>query len=238
MSTPAATFSSRGANRSGAISRPIGRQARESELRLDSFGKVRLWQEIALSLLKKYTERYCAFRKREWELPQLEYRDLAGDDPNLPTVREEPGEYGYRILVEKSRRDVVARLEELKAAIEGGALKPWAFQGLGAVWLLAGDRQHVAFVDPKGIRNVGVDDPKIRFFETIKEIERRLGDPKVALDSFIVSNTPSHVMEKLWRIGKPEMAARHIAFQEEDQGSYIGAILHGIESGRALGSGR
>ena len=35
------------------------------------------------------------------------------------------------------------------------------------VWLLAGDRQHVTFVDPKGIRNVGVDDPKIRFFETI-----------------------------------------------------------------------
>ena len=65
------------------------------------------------------------------------------------------------------------------------------------LWLLAGDRQHVTFVDPKGIRNIGVDDPKIRFFETIKEIERRLGDPKVALDSFIVSRTPSHVMQKL-----------------------------------------
>ena len=106
----------------------------ESGLRLDSFGKVRLWQEIALALLKKYTERYYTFRKREWELPHLEYRDLAGDDPNFPMVREEPGEYGYRILVEKSRQDVVARLEELKAAIEGGALKPWTFQGLGAVW--------------------------------------------------------------------------------------------------------
>ena len=153
-------------------------------------------------------------------------------------MREERGEYGYRILVEKSRQDVVARLEELKAAIESGALQPWTFQGLSAVWfdrhlyqpllaleggvveispaplnrgerrfvedlktycdgnpaafegrelyllrnrsrgrgigffeagnfhpdfilwLLAGDRQHVTFVDPKGIRNVGVDDPK------------------------------------------------------------------------------
>ena len=78
-----------------------------------------------------------------------------------------------------------------------------------------------------------MDDPKIRFFETIKEIERRLGDPKVALDSFIVSRTPSHVMRKLWGIGKPDMAARHIAFQEEDRGSYIGAILRGIGGGRA-----
>ena len=87
-------------------------------------------------------------------------------------------------------------------------------------------------------RNIGVDDPKIRFFETIKEIERRLGDLKVALDSFIVSSTPSHVMKKLWGIGKPDMAARHIAFQEEDRGSYIGAMLRGIGGGRAVGSGR
>ena len=288
----------------------------ESELAIDSFGKVRLWQEIALALLKKYTERYYTFRKHEWELPHLEYRVLAEDDPNFPMVREERGEYGYRILVEKSRQDIVAKLEELKAAIEGGDLKPWAFQDLSAVWfdqhlyqpllalesgmvdispaplnrgerrfvedlkaycethsavfagkelyllrnrsrgrgvgffeagnfhpdfilwLLAGDRQHVTFVDPKGIRNIGPDDPKIRFFETVKEIEQRLGDPKVALDSFIVSNTPSHTMKRLWGIGKPEMAARHIAFQEEDRGSYIGAILRAIGNERAAGSGR
>jgi hypothetical protein len=35
-----------------------------------------LWEEIALALLKKYTERYYTFRKREWELPHLEYQDL------------------------------------------------------------------------------------------------------------------------------------------------------------------
>lgn len=46
------------------------------ELSFDSFERVRLWQEIAFSLLKKYTERYYTFRKREWELPHLEYRDL------------------------------------------------------------------------------------------------------------------------------------------------------------------
>ena len=280
----------------------------ESELRLDSFGKVRLWQEIALALLKKYMERYYTFRKHRWELPHLEYRTLTEDDRNFPMVQEERSEYGYRILVEKSQQDVVAKLEELKVAIESGDLKPWSFQGLRAVWfdrhlyqpllaleggiveiapaplnegerrfvedlkmfcdrnraafedrelyllrnmsrgrgigffeagnfhpdfilwLLAGDRQHVTFVDPKGIRQIGKDDPKIRFFETIKEIEQRLGDPNVELDSFIVSRTPSHVMKKLWGIGKSDMAARHIAFQEEDHDSYIGAILHGVGS--------
>ncbi len=53
------------------------------ELAFDSFERVRQWEEIALALLKKYTERYYTFRKREWELPHLEYRDLEGDDPNF-----------------------------------------------------------------------------------------------------------------------------------------------------------
>ena len=100
------------------------------------------------------------------------------------------------------------------------------------LWLLAGDRQHVTFVDPKGIRNIGVDDPKIRFFETIKEIERRLGDPKVALDSFIVSRTPSHVMQKLWGIGKPDMAAR---LRVVDGRRVDSRAFHGM--GRGDGSG-
>ena len=45
------------------------------------------------------------------------------------------------------------------------------------------------------------------------------------LESFIVSNTPSHVMRKQWGMEKAEMAKRHIVFQDEDKDSYIGAIL-------------
>ena len=58
------------------------------ELTGDSFEKVRLWEEITLALLKKYTERYYTFRKREWELPHLEYRVLEGDDPNFLRVKD------------------------------------------------------------------------------------------------------------------------------------------------------
>ena len=55
------------------------------ELACDSFEKVQLWEEIALSLLKKFTESYYTFRKREWELPHLEYQELTENDPNFPT---------------------------------------------------------------------------------------------------------------------------------------------------------
>ena len=93
------------------------------------------------------------------------------------------------------------------------------------VWLLAGDRQYISFVDPKGIRNLGFTDPKIQFFETIKHIEERLADPAVTLNSFIISNTPSHVMKLQWAVDKAAMTARHILFQDEDRNTYIQALL-------------
>ncbi len=275
------------------------------ELAGDSFEKVRLWEEIGASLLKKYTERYYTFRKREWELPHLEYRELEGDDPNF-LVREAPGESGYRILIDKSQEEIVTKLEELKTAIEKGDLKPWDFQGLKTIWfgrhlyqpllyldtniveispaplnkgerwfvedlkafhdghaeffktrelyllrnlsrgrgvgffeagnfhpdfilwLLCDGQQQVIFVDPKGIRNLGPSDPKIQFHETIKEIEERLADPAVRLQSFIVSNTPSATMRILWGMEKAEMQARHVLFQEEDKDSYVRTMLESV----------
>lgn len=273
------------------------------ELGFTSFDRVRLWEEIALSLLKKYTERFYKFRKREWELPHLEYRNLESDDPNFLCVKESPDEGYYRILIDKAQEEIVAKLEELKAAIGKGDLKPWEFQGMKAIWfgrhlyqpllyldssaveispaplnkgermfvedlkafhdgnapffagkelyllrnlskgrgvgffeagnfhpdfilwLLAGGQQHVIFVDPKGIRNLGPTDPKIQFHETIKEIEQRLGDPNVRLQSFIVSNTASATMQMLWNMKKDEMQARNILFQDEDGDSYVGKLL-------------
>ena len=275
------------------------------ELIGDSYEKVRLWEEIAVALLKKYTERYYTFRKREWELPHLEYRYLEGNDPNFLGVKESPDEGYYRILIDKSREEIVTKLKELKAAIQKRELKPWAFQGMNAIWfvnhlyqpllcldthvveispaplnkgecqfvedlkafhdghadffetrelyllrnlskgrgvgffeagnfhpdfilwLLAGDQQQVIFVDPKGIRNLGSSDPKIQFYETIKEIEQRLGDPTVRLQSFIVSNTPSSTMRRQWGMEKSEMQKRHVLFQEEDKDSYVRKILNG-----------
>ena len=275
------------------------------ELAGDSYEKVRLWQEIAVSLLKKYTERYYTFRRSEWELPHLEYRDLEVDDANFPGKKDSSDKGYYRILLDKSQDEIVAKLEELKAAIQEGNLKPWEFRGMKAIWfgkhlyqpllyldtnvveirpaplnkgerqfvedlkafhdghadffetrelyllrnlskgrgvgffeagnfhpdfilwLLAGDQQQVIFVDPKGIRNLGPNDPKIQFYKTIKEIEQRLGDPLVRLQSFIVSNTPSTTMRMLWRMEKSEMQKRHVLFQEEDKDSYVGTMLHG-----------
>jgi len=281
------------------------------ELACDSFEKIRLWEDISLSLLKKYTERYYTFRKREWELPHLEYQELTADDPNFPKGRDDDGEGYYRILLDRSQEEIVAKLTELKTLIDHGDLKPWEFNGMKAIWfgqhlyepllyldqnivevspvplnkgerslvedvkefhdgapeffadkelyllrnlskgrgvgffeagnfhpdfilwLTMADRQFIVFIDPKGIRNIGFNDPKIQFFQTIKDIERRLGEPSVTLSSFIISNTPSHVMRLLWTVEKKTMDARNILFQEEDKGTYVRTMLERVATTQA-----
>jgi len=99
------------------------------------------------------------------------------------------------------------------------------------IWLITGGKQYVTFADPKGIRNLeGPNDPKIRFHLTIKEIEERLGDPKVVLNSFIISNTP-HQQVGWWDggISKSELEKAHVLFQKDDRNTYIEKMMSMIE---------
>ncbi len=97
------------------------------------------------------------------------------------------------------------------------------------LWLLIGDKQYINFVDPKGLRNLkGPRDDKIEFYRKIKEIEERLRqyDPRVTLNSFIISNTP--LPEIGWWDGgmtKKDFEKHHVLFQKEDKDTYIKKLL-------------
>lgn len=95
------------------------------------------------------------------------------------------------------------------------------------LWLLTDDKQYVTFIDPKGIWNLeGPDDPKIRFCRTIKELEARLDEPNVLLNSFIISNTPFQQV-RWWtnELSKDEFTKSHVLFQKEDRATYIKSLL-------------
>ena len=47
---------------------------------------------------------------------------------------ETPNDTYYRILIDKSRDDIVAKLGELKTAIEQGNIKALNFEGMKAIW--------------------------------------------------------------------------------------------------------
>jgi hypothetical protein len=87
----------------------------KEELAFTNFGKVRLWQEIATVLLRKYCDRYYKHRKNEYEMPHLELCDLSADDPNFFD--------GYRFLIDESRGDIIEALRQLKRSIERGELR-------------------------------------------------------------------------------------------------------------------
>ena len=81
------------------------------------------------------------------------------------------------------------------------------------LWVNEGQKQHVTFIDPKGIRNLkGLEDPKIQLFNQLKtEIEPSLNDKDITLDSYIISNTEYNQV-KFWG-SKEDFDKNHIIFQ-------------------------
>ncbi|RRR73124.1 MAG: restriction endonuclease subunit R [Candidatus Viridilinea halotolerans] len=277
-------------------------------LELRSMGQVRVWQEIAVALLKKYCAVFYTFKRSEYEAPHLEYRDLEFDpEQNRNIIKE------YSFAIEYSETNLITKLKDLIADIQRGVLKPLkvggnnfealcfachlyqplvyldskrvdvkpvalnegerdfvlhlqafhqanpAFftdkdlyllrnqsrgKGIGffeagnfypdfILWLIYAGKQYVTFVDPKGLRNLrGPGDPKISFYRAIKNVEQRLSDPDIILNSFIVTPTP-HQEVAHWNGGNGSMSisdfkARNVYFQADEPATYIMEILSKI----------
>ncbi|MEW8074112.1 MAG: DEAD/DEAH box helicase family protein [Candidatus Thiodiazotropha endolucinida] len=91
------------------------------------------------------------------------------------------------------------------------------------LWQLKSDMQYIAFIDPHGLRHEGNDSAKIRLAQEIKQIEKRVGNKKVRLNSFIVS--PSNYASLNWSQSKEDLKTQHVFFMTEDAGSYINSIM-------------
>lgn len=62
------------------------------------------------------------------------------------------------------------------------------------MWITEDDKQYITFIDPKGLIMLGnINNPKIRFYKTIKDLEARLqpscSEKQIILNSFIMSGT-------------------------------------------------
>ncbi|WP_077533901.1 DEAD/DEAH box helicase family protein [Massiliimalia massiliensis] len=70
------------------------------------------------------------------------------------------------------------------------------------LWIDTDDKQYISFIDPKGLMHIRPDDPKVEFYKTIKDLEKRLAptaDGKtVILNSFIMSGTKSSDLRMWW----------------------------------------
>lgn len=92
------------------------------------------------------------------------------------------------------------------------------------LWMLTENRQYVTFIDPHGLlHGSGLGDEKIRLHKTIKEIEKRLNDPDVILNSFILSWTEYPRLK--WDKSREELEDMHILFMQDDKDQYIDKLF-------------
>ena len=110
------------------------------------------------------------------------------------------------------------------------------------LWLVVGDKQYISFVDPKGIRQLrSFEDPKIQLAKVIRsEIEPRLNDSDVVLNSFIVSNTPITAVSHWDGLSHKAVLddrdyktfnEHHVFFQEGQKEVYVSKMMEYILGG-------
>lgn len=96
------------------------------------------------------------------------------------------------------------------------------------LWQLKANTQYIAFIDPHGLRHEGNDSAKIQLAQEIKNIENRLNDSSVKLNSFIVS--PSNYAALNWSQSKEDLQKQHVLFMNEDSDTYIRTILSDMQT--------
>ena len=262
---------------------------------LNSYANVRVWNQIALELLKKYSKKYFLYSADEFIRPRLEVRELDRADENLP----KPDEF-YQLTVDASEQQLIGdikklqvdierqlkakkhkhliEINQLKACILGNHLfQPLLYaqkgcpitiapvslndsekdfvvdltgwleanestlkdkktsiyllrnksrgSGIGffeagnfypdfILWSVTGEKQVVAFIEPHGISHEGPEHPKVQFHKVIKDIEARLKDKHLQLESFIITPT-RYEQVKAQGHSMEHWEQRHVFFMDD-----------------------
>lgn len=91
------------------------------------------------------------------------------------------------------------------------------------LWVLTGGKQYVTFIEPHGLTHEGPGSKKILFFRQIKNVEQRLKDPEIILNSFILSWTPYPQLK--WGKNQQELEDMHLLFMKDQPSRYIDKMI-------------
>jgi hypothetical protein len=271
----------------------------EYELKFSNFKQTFIWQEITISLLKNYLDKFYNYEKNKYLSKFLESTILTPEHPNF--IKE------YQILIKKEEEQLIENIKKVKDELSDEKLnddinfnsfylinfskhlyKPLIYFSPGKLntikilpmqlvdsekafvedlrryyemnneffkdkelfllrnlsrkgisffeannfypdfilWILYNNKQYVSFIDPKGLRQVnGFENAKIKFCKEIKNIQQRINDDELILNSFIVTQTTFNEI-KHWQGGdkKENFEAHNVYFQKEDK-EYIKKII-------------
>jgi hypothetical protein len=91
------------------------------------------------------------------------------------------------------------------------------------LWMLVGGKQYVTFIEPHGLLHEGPASEKVLFHKRIKDVEQRLEDPSVILNSFILSWTRYPQLK--WNNTQDELEDMHVLFMTNDRDRYIDKLF-------------
>lgn len=269
----------------------------------DNFDGVRLLQQVATELLKRYCDHYYDYRAREFIEPRLELRELLPADDNIPK------DEFYSLIVDGDEAQLIQGIEQLKNELaekkkdllkvgdlhacnfskhlfqplfhvrRGGKitilpvalgeseyqfvtdLKAWCDnnkaelekngmelfllrnmsrgQGVGffeaagfhpdfILWMLVEDKQYVNFIEPHGLLHEGPASEKVLFYKRIKDIEQRLNDSAIILNSFILSWTKYPQLK--WGNTQEELERMNVFFMTDDHDHYLDKLFASIRN--------
>jgi len=89
--------------------------------------------------------------------------------------------------------------------------------------MIVDGKQYVSFIEPHGLIHEGPGSQKVLFHKRIKEIETRLGNPDVILNSFILSWTKYPQLN--WGTSQEGLEKDHILFMTDDRDNYIEKLI-------------
>ena len=272
-----------------------------------NFDGVRLLQQVATELLKRYADRYYNYSKQSFDKPRLVLQELTLGDENIPK------EDSYQLMVDGDEDQVINAIHQIQKEIQenkedllkvgdleacqfskhlfqplfhvrrGGKvkiapvalnesefrfvtdLKRWCDahegelnangtelfllrnlsrgKGIGffeagnfhpdfILWILVCYKQFVTFIEPHGLMHEGPGSEKVQLHKRIKEVEERLGDPQVILNSFILSWTQFPQLK--WDQTQDELEKLHVLFMTDDRDGYIDKLFAAIRPGLLL----
>ncbi len=167
----------------------------------------------------------------EGDVP-LKLRPLAFDSPSeVQFVRELEAFYrslpGQQIIGKRSL--YLLRNADNKAKGLGFALAGNFYPDF-LLWLVDNEtgNQWLNFVDPKGLRQMNLTDPKLQLYQEVKTIQQKLADPNLTLNAFIVSATRFTNLLNV-ACDQSELEARNVLFMDDGGPVYLKKMFERME---------
>ena len=99
------------------------------------------------------------------------------------------------------------------------------------LWLVDEEtgEQFLNFIDPKGIRQMNLTDPKLGLYKEVKVLEKKLSDPKLTLNAFILSGT---AFSDLLNVSctQSDLEERNVLFMNQGGSVYLKKLFDRISA--------